>query len=312
MSQLRFDGRVAIVTGAARGLGRSYALLLGSRGARVVVNDLGGDVEGRGGDAGPANEVVEEIRAAGGEAVACGATVATPEGGLEIVQTALDHFGGVDIVVHNAGNFRPVLIKDMSQADFDEVVAVHQGGAFHVVQPAYKYMWAAGYGRIVLTSSICGLYGCHLNVNYGVAKTGMIGLNNILALEGAAKGVKSNIILPGAVTRMAGKWDTSAYPPMTEEQVAPMVAWLCHESCEVSGEMYAAMGGRMALAYTSETRGAYQPDWTIEDVAARIGEIRDMKDAMTFPILPEGHNDHINFSFDMGYRKSKGLPTRWS
>jgi NAD(P)-dependent dehydrogenase (short-subunit alcohol dehydrogenase family) len=305
MSGLRFDGRVAVVTGGGRGLGRSYALLLGARGAKVVVNDVGGAVDGRGTDAGPANDVVREIKAAGGEAVASVASVATPQGGQEIIQSALDHYGRVDILIHNAGTFRPALLKDITQDDFDAVVAVHQGGAFHVVRPAFQRMCQAGYGRIVLTSSICGLYGCHRNVSYGVAKTGMMGLNNIAALEGAADGVKSNIILPAAVTRMAGDWDTTGYPPMTSEMVAPMVGWLSHESCSVSGEMYAAIGGRMARAFVSETRGVYRDPWTIEEVAAQIDEIRNTESPMTFPILPAGHDEHISYSFQMGYLKHR-------
>lgn len=305
MSELRFDGRVAVVTGGGRGLGRAYALLLGARGAKVVVNDLGGAVDGKGSDAGPANDVVREIKSAGGEAVACVASVATPKGGQEIIQTALDHYARIDILIHNAGNFRPALLKDISQEDFDAVVAVHQGGAIHVVRPAFQSMCKARYGRIVLTSSICGLYGCHRNVSYGVAKTAMLGLNNIIALEGAADGVKSNIILPAAVTRMAGDWDTTGYPPMTADMVAPMVGWLSHESCSVSGEIYAAIGGRMARAFVSETRGVYRDPWTIEDVAAQIDEIRNMEAPMTFPVLPAGHDEHIGYSFQMGYLKNQ-------
>ena len=311
MSQLRFDNRVAIVTGAGRGLGRSYALLLASRGAKVVVNDPGGSVAGEGRDSGPAEDVVAEIRAEGGEAVACTESVATPRGGKAIVEAALDSFGHIDVLVHNAGIFRPVPFKDMNIDDFNDVIAVHQTGAVHVAHPAFQRMAAAGYGRIVLTSSICGLYGCPYNISYAVAKTGMIGLNNVIALEGAADGVKSNVILPAAITRMASDWDTSSYPPMSEDQVAPMVAWLCHETCSVSGEMYAAIGGRMAQAYVSETRGVYDPAWTIDKVAGQIGAIRDRRDAVSFPVLPAGHDDHIGFSFDTGYRKSQGLETSW-
>jgi NAD(P)-dependent dehydrogenase (short-subunit alcohol dehydrogenase family) len=308
MSQLRFDGRTAIVTGAARGLGRSYALLLGSLGARVVVNDTGGSVAGPGVDAGPAQAVVDRIKAGGGEAVACTETVATPQGGKAIVAAALDHFGGIDILIHNAGNFRPAWLKDISQEDHDEVVAVHQGGAFHTARPAFEHMVRAGYGRVVLTSSICGTYGCPKNVNYGMAKTAMIGLNNIIALEGAASNVKSNIILPAAVTRMAGEWDHSTYPPMNEQQVAPMVGWLSHESCSVSGEMYAAIGGRLARTYLMETRGVYDEQWTVDKVAAQIGAIRDMSDPKYFPILPAGHDEHIRYSFEMGYGQATRRP----
>ena len=301
MSQLRFDGRVAIVTGAARGLGRSYALLLGKLGAKVVVNDTGGSVAGPGVDASPAQAVVDEIKAAGGEAVACTETVATPEGGKAIVAAALDHFGKIDILIHNAGNFRPEWLKDYAQKDYDEVVAVHQHGAFHVGRPAFALMYEQGYGRVVLTSSICGTYGCLKNISYAVSKTAMIGLNNIIALEGAERDVTSNIILPAAVTRMAGEWDYSTYPPMNEDQVAPMVGWLSHESCSVSGELYAAIGGRLAKTYLMETRGVYEEEWTIDKVAARIDAIRDMSDPKHFPILPAGHDEHIKYSFEMGY-----------
>ncbi len=301
MSQLRFDGRTAIVTGAARGLGRSYALLLGKLGAKVVVNDNGGSVAGPGFDASPAQAVVDEIRAAGGDAVACAESVATPEGGQAIVDAAITAFGRLDILIHNAGNFRPEWFKDYSQKDYDEVLAVHQHGAFHVGRPAFKLMHDQGYGRVVLTSSICGTYGCLKNISYSVSKTAMIGFNNIIALEGQDRNVKSNIILPAAVTRMAGEWDYSTYPPMNEDQVAPMVGWLSHESCSVSGEIYAAIGGRLAKTYLMETEGVYEEEWTVDKVAAQIDAIRDMSRTKHFPILPAGHDEHIKYSFLMGY-----------
>src|SRR5438067_1541995 len=209
MTERRFDGRVAVITGSGRGLGREYALLLASKGAKVVVNDPGGAMKGDDGvDAGPAEEVVREIHAAGGEAVACLESVATPQGGQAIVQSALDAYGRIDILIHNAGNVRYGSLEEITQEDFEAVVDVHLMGAFHVVRPAFPLMAKAGYGRIVLTSSIGGLYGNAQCVNYGVSKAGMIGLNNIIAIEGAEKGVKSNIILPGAVTRMADGLDT--------------------------------------------------------------------------------------------------------
>lgn len=162
MTELRFDGRVAVITGAGRGLGRSYALLLASKGAKVVVNDLGGPLNGDGVDSGPAEAVVQEIRAARGEAVANTDTVATPEGGQAIVQAALDHYGRIDILIHNAGNVRYGSMKEISYEDFNAVLDVHLKGAFHVVRPAFPIMCAAGYGRIILTSSIGGLYGNHV------------------------------------------------------------------------------------------------------------------------------------------------------
>jgi NAD(P)-dependent dehydrogenase (short-subunit alcohol dehydrogenase family) len=157
--QLRFDDRVAVVTGAGRGLGRAYAELLAARGAKVVVNDVGGGLDGEGADAGPAEQVVEQITAAGGQAVACSASVVTPDGGDTIIQTALEHYGRIDILVHNAGNVRRGSLKEMSYEDFDAVLDVHLRGAFNVVRQAFPVMCAAGYGRIVLTSSIGGLYG---------------------------------------------------------------------------------------------------------------------------------------------------------
>src|ERR1700737_4222736 len=212
MPELRFDNRVAVITGAGRGLGRTYALLLASRGAKAVVNDTGGSMGGEGVNAGPADEVVREIRSAGGEAVACTASVSTPEGGSAIIKAALDHYGRIDILIHNAGNVRAASLKEMTQEDFDAVLDVHLRGAFHVVRPAFVHMCKAGYGRVVLTSSIGGLYGNHCVANYAAAKAGVIGLSNVVALEGGADGVKSNVVVPAAVTRMADGLDISAYP----------------------------------------------------------------------------------------------------
>jgi len=299
MAQLRFDGRVAVITGAGRGLGRAYALLLAARGAKIVVNDPGVSMQGDGNDAGPAAEVVREIRAAGGEAVACTDSVATPEGGAAIVQAALDHYGRIDIVVHNAGIVRRAALRDISYADFESVLDVHLRGGFHVVRAAFPHMCDAGYGRIVLTGSINGLYGNHGVVNYSVAKAGLTGLSNVAALEGAEFGIKSNIILPGAVTRMADGLDTSAYPPMDPELVAPAVAWLAHESCSITGEMLIAMAGRIARAFAAETPGVYQPSWTIEQVAEKIDAIRATDAPVIFPVAPSGHVDHIRYSFGM-------------
>ncbi len=297
MSELRFDGRVAVITGGGRGLGRAYALLLAANGARVVVNDLGGSMKGDGVDAGPAEEVAQEIRAAGGEAVANTDSVATPEGGAAIIQSAIDHYGRVDILIHNAGNVRYGSLKEISYDDFKAVLDVHLMGAFHVVRPAFPLMCEAGYGRIVLTSSIGGIYGNNRCVNYGMSKSGMIGLNNIVALEGENEGVKCNIIVPGAVTRMAEGIDTSAFPPMGPELVAPVVGWLAHDSCSVSGEMYASVAGRIARAFIAETPGVYQPAWTMAEVGQRIDAIRDKPEVLDFGL--HGHVDHLRYSFGM-------------
>jgi NAD(P)-dependent dehydrogenase (short-subunit alcohol dehydrogenase family) len=297
---LTFDGRVAVVTGGGRGLGREYALLLASRGAKVVVNDVGGTLTGEGANAVPAQQVVAEIADAGGDAVASADSVATPEGGEAIIAAALEHYGRVDVIVHNAGNVRRAALHEMSSDDFDAVLDVHLRGAFHVVRPAFPVMCTAGYGRIVLTSSIGGLYGNHGVANYAAAKAGVIGLTNVVALEGAAHGVRCNAIVPAAVTRMAEGLDTSAYPPMGSELVAPAVGWLAHESCSVTGEMFVALAGRIARAFIAETPGVYRPSWTIEDVGAHIAEIRDDTAPLVFPPVPDGHTDHIRFSFAMG------------
>ena len=302
MTELRFDGRVALITGAGRGLGRAYALLLASRGAKVVVNDLGGGLSGEGVDRGAAEEVAAEIREAGGEAVANTDSVASPEGGQAMIDAALSQYGKLDILIHNAGNVRYGSLKEMSYEDFEAVLDVHLRGAFHVVRPAFPLMCEAGYGRIVLTSSIGGLYGNQKVANYGAAKAGIIGLANVAALEGADQGVKCNVIVPAAVTRMAEGIDTSAYPPMNPELVAPAAAWLAHEACSISGEMLIAIAGRVARAAIMESPGVYRDPWTIEAIGEQINAIRDLSAPLHFPILPNGHGAHIGYSFDMARR----------
>jgi NAD(P)-dependent dehydrogenase (short-subunit alcohol dehydrogenase family) len=305
MPELKFDNRVAVITGAGRGLGRAYALLLASKGAKVVVNDPGVSLTGDGVDVGPAQEVVNEIKAAGGEAVACTESVATPAGGKAIIQAALDHYGRIDILIHNAGNVRYGSLQELSYEDFEAVLDVHLRGAFHVVRPAFPLLCKAGYGRIVLTSSIGGLYGNQRVANYGVSKAGMIGLCNVAALEGAAQGVKCNLIVPGAVTRMAEGLDISAYPPMGPELVAPVAGWLAHESCSITGEMLAAMAGRVAKVFIGEAPGVYRPSWTIGQVGEHIDAIRNTDAPWILPVVPHGHADHIRKSFEMAARDSK-------
>ena len=304
MSDRRFDGRVAVITGAGRGLGREYALLLASKGAKIVINDngspLGGSaIVGEGEDIGPAQSVVDEIKALGGEAVACTASVATPEGGQAIIAAAIDNWGRIDILIHNAGNVRYGSLSEISYEDFKSVVDVHLMGAFHVVRPAFPLMCAAKYGRIVLTGSIGGIYGTHQVVNYGVSKAGMIGLNNVAAIEGADCGVKSNIILPGAVTRMADGLDISQYPPMGPDLVAPVVGYLAHEDCAVSGEMLVSMAGRVARAFIAETQGTYRPSWSIDDVADNLDAIRDTADHWHLAPAEGGYMEHLGRSFEI-------------
>jgi NAD(P)-dependent dehydrogenase (short-subunit alcohol dehydrogenase family) len=304
MTERRFDDRVAVITGGGRGLGRAYALLLASKGAKVVVNDNGSAIAGSGVDIGPAEEVAREIKAAGGEAIANSDSVATPAGGKAIIQAALDQYGRIDILIHSAGNVRYGSLEEISYEDFKAVVDVHLMGAFNVVRPAFPLMCKAGYGRIVQTSSIGGIYGNANVVNYGVSKAGIIGLNNITAIEGAAKGVKSNIILPGAVTRMSEGIDISQFPPMGPELVAPVVAWLAHESCSISGEMLVSVAGRVARAFIAETEGVVRRSWSIDDVGNEIDAIRDTDNLWMLQPVPSGFGEHLGRSFEMA-RKAR-------
>ncbi len=299
MGELRYDGRVAVITGAGRGLGRSYALLLAARGAKIVVNDLGVGPKGDNSDAGPAEEVVREIKVAGGEAIASTDSVATPEGGAAIIDTAIKHFGRIDILVHNAGNVRRGSLKELSYEDLESVLSTHLRGGFHVVRPAFPLMAAQKYGRIVLTSSINGLYGNANVVNYSMAKAGLIGLSNVAAIEGFSDNVKSNCIIPTAVTRMSEGIDTSKFPPMDPDLVAPVVAWLAHEACSITGEMLISVAGRVARAYSAETAGVFKSSWTIEDIAANIYAIRNTENPWHFAPAPRGHLDHLAKSFEV-------------
>jgi len=299
MSELRFDGRVAVVTGGGRGLGRAYALLLASRGAKVVVNDPGVTRHGDNTEEIPARDVADKIKTMGGEAVANLDSVATPEGGQAIIDTAISNFGKVDILINNAGINKPAPFREISWEQFQETLAVHLHGAFHVTRAAFPLMCDAGYGRIVMTSSIAGLYTSATNSAYSVSKAGLMAFSNVLAIEGAEHGVKSNAIIPSAVTRLSEGIDTSSFPVMTPEQVAPTVGWLVHESCTATGEMFVPLAGRVAKAYIAETRGAFQTDWTIEQVADRLNDIEDKSQQVVFPPFPTGFFDHLEYSFAM-------------
>jgi len=299
MDRLNFDGRVAVITGGGRGIGRAYAELLGSRGAKVVVNDPGVRLDGTGADEGPAAEVVDAIRAAGGSAIANLDSVATPAGGESIVRTAMDAFGRIDILIHNAGVVLRSPLGEMSHEDMERSLDVHLRGGFHVVRAAFPLMCAAGYGRIVLTASCSGIYGNHLSANYAMGKMGLIGLSNVAALEGHGKGVSCNVIIPAAVTRMAEGLDTSLYPPMGSDLVAPAVAWLAHERCTVTGEMFVATAGRIARAYMAETPGVYRGEWSVEDVDREMEAIRTSSEPVVFSVVPSGQPDHLRYSFAM-------------
>ncbi|MGI5273768.1 SDR family oxidoreductase [Nonomuraea sp. CA-218870] len=271
---LRFDDRVAIITGAGHGLGRSHALLLAERGAKVVVNDLGGALDGTGASAGPAAEVAELITKNGGQALASTDNVATPEGARAIVQSAVDAFGKVDIVINNAGILRDKSLAKMTVEDFDNVLAVHVRGSFLVSQAAYPHMKEAGYGRVVNTSSPAGLFGNFGQANYSTAKMGLVGLTKTIGIEGARNGIKANAIAPIAWTRMTEALLPAEFESkFTPERISALVAYLVHESCEVSGEVFSVGGGRVARVFVAEGPGWKTDDLTPESVADHWGEI---------------------------------------
>ncbi len=275
MAELGFDGRVAIITGAGGGLGRSHALELARRGALVVVNDLGGSVDGTGRGTTAAQAVVDEIAAAGGEAVANYESVATPEGGAAIVQTALDTWGRVDIIINNAGILRDASFKNMDADKVSAVLDVHLRGAFNVTQPAWEHMRNQNYGRIVSTASGAGVFGNFGQTNYGAAKMGLVGLTRVLAVEGAKNNIKANAIAPVAKTRMTEDILGPAADRLLPELVTPVVAFLAHEDCPVTGELYSCGGGRVARVFLGVTPGIADPELTAETVRDRFDEIRD-------------------------------------
>ncbi|MFD8530215.1 SDR family oxidoreductase [Streptosporangium canum] len=267
MSELRFDGKVAVITGAGHGLGRSHALSLAERGAKVVVNDLGGALDGTGASTGPAADVVELINKNGGEAVASTDDVATPEGAQAIVRAAIDAFGRLDVVVNNAGILRDKSFGKMSVEEFDQVLAVHVRGSFLVSRAAFPYLKEQGYGRIVNTSSPAGLFGNFGQANYSTAKMGLVGLTKTLGIEGARAGIKANAIAPVAWTRMTEALLPAEFEAkFTAERVSALVTFLAHESCETSGEVFSVGGGRIARVFVAEGPGWRQDDHTVEDI----------------------------------------------
>lgn len=275
MADLGYDNKVAIITGAGGGLGREHALLLASRGARVVVNDLGGAVDGSGGDSSAAQMVVDEIEAAGGIAVADHHSVATEEGGKAIVQTALDEFEGIDIIINNAGILRDKTFKGMNDELLTPVIDVHLKGAFYVTQPAWEHMREQGYGRIVNTSSNSGILGNFGQSNYGAAKMGLVGFTRVLAAEGAKYNIKANALAPVARTRMTEELLGPLAEQLDPSTVAPTVGYLVHEDCPVSGEIYSVAGGRVARFFIGMTEGWYKADHSVEDVRDAFDQIRD-------------------------------------
>ncbi|MFA5939160.1 MAG: SDR family NAD(P)-dependent oxidoreductase, partial [Sinimarinibacterium sp.] len=277
---LRYDGKVVIITGAGNGLGRAHALLFGSRGARVIVNDLGGDTRGGGRSTTAADEVIAQIRALGGEAVASHDSV---EDGARIVQCARDHFGTVDVVVNNAGILRDVSFHKMTAEDWEWVQRVHVAGTFRVTHAAWPILREKGYGRIVMTTSAAGLYGNFGQANYAAAKLAVVGLASTLAIEGRKSNVRVNTIAPIAGSRLT---QTVLPPELVEalkpEAVSPLVGWLCHHRCEETGSVFEVGAGYIGKLRWSRSRGAAFPPGQAfgpEDVAARWSRINDFTDA---------------------------------
>jgi NAD(P)-dependent dehydrogenase (short-subunit alcohol dehydrogenase family) len=277
---LDFSDQVAVVTGAGRGLGRLYALELARRGSAVVVNDVGGSMHGDGSDPAPADQVVAEIAAAGGVAVASHDSVDSPEGGRAIVDTAVDRFGRLDAVVSNAGIFQTLPFEDLSPADWRRMIDVHLHGGFFVAQPAFTVMRRQGYGRFVFAASSAGLFGQPSSAHYAAAKAGLVGLANVIAIEGAEHGILANTVLPFGYTRMVTETvgggeelrDESAFlRAIAPEMVVPIVVLLASRACEVTHHNYSACAGRFARAFVGLAEGWLAPPGqapTPEDIAA--------------------------------------------
>lgn len=281
---IRFDGKVAIVTGAGGGLGRAHALELARRGAKVVVNDLGGAVDGSGGSSDAAKAVVEEIKALGGEAIANGGSVSDRAGAQSIVKDAVAAFGTVDILINNAGILRDKTFAKMPLDDFELVVKVHLLGSVYCTQAAWPIMVDKGYGRIVMTTSSSGLYGNFGQSNYGAAKMGLVGLMNTLKIEGGRKGIKVNTIAPVAATRMTADlgMPEEVFKALKPELVTPAVLFLCSEDAP-SGAIIEAGAGYYAGVQVMESKGVHLGDAaSVDDVAAAYGQISDMRDATPF------------------------------
>ncbi|MDG2303176.1 MAG: SDR family oxidoreductase [Candidatus Binatia bacterium] len=278
MGDIRFDGRVAVITGAGGGLGKTYALEFAKRGAKVVVNDLGGKADGTGKGSNMADQVVDEIKAAGGEAAANYDSVATPEGGESIIKTAVEAFGKVDVVVNNAGILRDRSFVKLSPQELELVIDVHLKGAFYVSQPAFRLMKDQRYGRFVFTSSAAGLLGNFGQSNYGAAKMGLVGLMHVLAVEGAKYDVKCNAIAPTARTRMTEELLGPLADYLDPETVTPLVTYLCSEGCEYTHEVYSVGGGRFARMFIGLAQGWIAGKGEVvsaEAVRDQIGKIRD-------------------------------------
>jgi NAD(P)-dependent dehydrogenase (short-subunit alcohol dehydrogenase family) len=298
MSDLEFSDQVAVVTGSGGGLGRSYAMELAHRGARVVVNDYGGATDGVGSNDSVAGGVVEEIRALGGEAIANADSVATVEGGKRLIDAALEAFGRIDILINNAGILRDRSLLKLEPEDLEAVLDVHLRGAFNVTKPAYQQMRAQGYGRVLFTTSASGLYGNFGQANYAAGKTGLLGLSNVLAIEGASAGITSNVITPIARTRLTEELLGPMADSLGPEHVAPLAVYLVSRACSVTQQVFVAGAGWYARAFVGQT-----PGWiaergrtaTAEDVRDNLALISDEKGY----VVPTDANDAAAAIFAM-------------
>jgi NAD(P)-dependent dehydrogenase (short-subunit alcohol dehydrogenase family) len=296
--EIRFDDRVAIVTGAGGGLGRAHALLLASRGAKVVVNDLGGSMDGTGSGSTPAEQVVNEIKEAGGEAVPNYESVSEWESAQNIIKTAIDAYGKIDILINHAGILRDKSMMKMEIQDWDLIIAVHLSGTFFCTKAAFPHMREAGYGRILSTASSAGLYGNFGQTNYAAAKLGIAGMMNSVKLEGAKYNIKANTLVPVAGTRLTA----TVMPPQVVEKlkpefVSPVAAYLVSERCELSGAMMIAGAGYFSRAAVVEGPGFFFDDAasvTVDDIAAKIGEITKL----------EGGSEYDSATAQTGYALS--------
>lgn len=297
MAKIDFEGQTVIVTGAGGGLGRAYALEIAQRGGAVVVNDLGGNVDGLNGSTTMADEVVAEITAKGGRAIANYDSVATVAGAQAIAAITLDTFGRIDALINNAGNLRNAWFEDFKEEDRAALFDVHLTGTFNVTQAVWPHMKAQGYGRVVFTSSGAGMFGNKMQSGYGAAKAGTTGLMNVLSQEGAPHGILCNALMPNSQSRMAEKMDAKEMEAMIPHVmtfgdalsppfIAPLVVYLASSACQSTHSIYSAMGGRIARVFIGVTEGWTGPQNappSVEDIASHIDQIRDERRGTHIP-----------------------------
>jgi NAD(P)-dependent dehydrogenase (short-subunit alcohol dehydrogenase family) len=281
--RISLEGKVAVVTGAGRGLGRAYVELLAERGARVVVNDLGTDVSGFGKDSTIAEQVADLIRSRGGEAIANNSDVSTPEGGSDLIATTIEHFGRIDLLVNNAGICGSQRFEDATLEDFDHYWRVHLGGPVNTVKAAWPYMVAQHFGKIILTSSVSGLFGLRGQATYAAAKCAVVGLMRILAIEGAEHGILVNTISPNAYTRMHAAavadpdWLKQSEATMPVEAVAPVIVWLASDGCSETNRIYNVEAGAIQRIAIVMGPGFYDPHLTPESIAENYAKVESIE-----------------------------------